>query len=129
MATFSVVVLALFMAFSSFFQSGFTLAFDPMSNSDFNFSIYLSNLSKYILAKIGLIIDPCPTREWEYFRNSKYPAFSAFRMIPMNFLSLILSSSILISTSWSIVSKHLVISPSMNHFATLNFWFSAFSAE
>ena len=89
----------------------------PLRNTSHILCIYLSNLSRYILANIGLIMPPCgvPLYVLWNFQFSKYPARRNFLIRRIKRPSSIFSLRMFIRTSWFILSKNPLMSPSINH--------------
>ena len=104
------------------FAIGLSLRLFPLSNFVMYSLIYLSNLSRYMFANIGLIIPPCGVPLYDLWntQSSTYPAFRNFLISRINLLSEILSERMAINTSWSMLSKKPLMSPSINHLVPLN---------
>ena len=90
-------------------------------DSSINFSMNLSRLSSIKLDRIGLMMLPCGTPSslaWYFMlllSNSTYPALTSFQYRLSSFFSLKCCPSSLDSSWWSMLSKNLDISPSINH--------------
>ena len=71
-----------------------------------------------MLDRIGLMTEPCAAPEYVpfHFQFSIYPARRNFHISAMKCSSFTLFLIILIRVCWSILSKHPLMSPSINHF-------------
>nr|YP_009722333.1 hypothetical protein [Morchella importuna]QGN66735.1 hypothetical protein [Morchella importuna] len=106
------------------------MALSPLSKSFLRDNTKWSSWSRNIFDRIGLMMDPwgVPMMLLLKIWKSKYPAVRAFQINFVKLLSVILSSISFMSLSWGMESKHLDMSPSINHCAGWNSWLTLFSA-